>query len=138
VAVLLKNKKANFDYEVLETFQAGLSLSGVMVKLVRNREVTLEGKYIIFQRGKLQIIGLGNSTFSENVALLLQKKEIREIKENLQIKGRSCVILNIKTVGRWLKAEIAVVVGRKKQNKKELLKSRDIDREVRRDFKALT
>lgn len=135
MAILLKNRRASFDYEILETFQAGLSLSGVMTKLIRAKNVTLEGKYIIYQRGKLQIIALGNATFSENVSLLLQKKEVKDIKENLQIKGRSCVILNLKTVGRWLKAEVAVVVGRKKQNKKELIKTREIEREVQRQFR---
>jgi SsrA-binding protein len=136
MAVLVVNKKALFEYKVLESFQAGLSLSGHMVKLLRANKVVINGMFVVYQKGQLQIIGFGNETVRENVPLLLKKKEVDEIAGQIRIKGTSCIILNIKTVGRWLKAEIAVVKGKKLHDKKEDIKKRDIDREIGRDFKG--
>jgi SsrA-binding protein len=93
--ILLTNKKARFEYEILETFQAGLNLSGRMVSLIKNKKVNLLGKYII------------------------------------STKGITCIILNIKRVKRWLKAEIALVRGKKLYDKRADLKKRDLDREQR-------
>ena len=137
MSVLVVNKKAYFEYKVLESFQAGLSLSGYMVKQVRANKVLINGMFVVYQKGQLQIIEFGNEKSRENVALLLNKRELNEIAGQIRIKGVSCIILNIKTVGRWLKAEIAVVKGKKLHDKKEDIKKRDIDREIGRDFKGV-
>jgi SsrA-binding protein len=136
MAVLINNKKAGFDYHILETFQAGLSLSGKMVKLIRAKKVLLDGKFVIFQKNQLQIIGFGNNEIQENVVLLLKKKEIAQIRKELQTKGLTCIPLNIKAVGRWLKAEVGIAKGKKNFDKKEAIKRRDIDREVKRELKT--
>jgi SsrA-binding protein len=78
---------------------------------------------------------LGLVTIRENITLLLKQKEKDEIIGQLSQAGISCVPLNIKTVGRWLKSEIAVVKGKKLHDKKESLKKRDVDREIAREFK---
>jgi SsrA-binding protein len=132
---LLINKKAHFDYSIIESYQAGLSLSGAMVKQIRGGKVVINGLYIVENKGNLSIIGLGNETLRENVNLLLNKKEKNEIIGRLSEKGLSCVPLNIKTVGRWVKSEIAIVKGKKQHDKKDAIKNRDIQREVDRDFK---
>jgi SsrA-binding protein len=137
MAVLIVNKKAHFEYQILESFQAGLSLSGPMVKLVRANKVVINGLFVVHQKGKLQIIGFGNEQMRENVSLLLNKKEKNEIIEQIREKGVSCIPLNIKTVGRWLKAEIAVVKGKKLYDKKDAIKKRDVDREVAREYKGV-
>jgi SsrA-binding protein len=137
MAVLVINKKARFEYSILESFQAGLSLSGHMVKMVRANKVVINGMFVVYQKGQLQIIGFGNEQSRENVALLLNKKEVDEIAGQIRIKGVSCIILNIKTVGRWLKAEVAVVKGKKLHDKKEDIKKRDVDREIGREFKGV-
>jgi SsrA-binding protein len=129
---LATNKKAHFDYHILESFQAGLSLSGKMVKQLRARRVNITGKYIIYQKGQLQIIDFGNDQLRENVVLLLSTKEVGEIRSKLAEKGVSCVVLNIKTVGRWIKAEIAIVKGKKNFDKREDIKKRDLDRDEAR------
>jgi SsrA-binding protein len=134
MAILASNKKAHFDYHILETFQAGLSLSGVMVKQLRQKKVPLAANYIIYQKGQLQIIGFGNDVFRENVPLLLKQKEIKQIQGELKIKGISCVVLNIKTIGRWLKAEIALVKGKKNFDKREDIKKKDLNREEARNM----
>jgi SsrA-binding protein len=130
---LLINKKAHFDYSIIESYQAGLSLSGAMVKQIRGGKVVINGLYIVENKGNLSIIGLGNETLRENVNLLLNKKEKNEIIGRLSEKGLSCVPLNIKTVGRWVKS--AIVKGKKQHDKKDAIKNRDIQREVDRDFK---
>ena len=132
--LILQNKKAGFEYQILEKFSAGLNLSGQMVKQIVNKKVNLQGKFVIFQKGNLEIIGLGNETWQENVALLLSKKEIRKIQGQLSIKGLTCIILNIKRIKRWLKAEIAIVKGKKVFEKKDAIKNREIDREIKRDY----
>lgn len=132
--LILQNKRANFEYQILEKFLAGLSLSGGMVKQVVNKKVNLQGKFVIFQKGNLEIIGFGNEVLSQNVALLLSKKEIRKIHGQLTTPGITCIILNIKRVKRWLKAEIALVKGKKLYEKKDAIKNRDIDREIKRDY----
>ncbi len=130
--VLANNKKAFFDYHILESFQAGLSLSGRMVKELRQKRVQITGSYIIYQKGKLQIIGFGNDKTRENVPLLLQQREVNEIHGALKEKGVSCTVLNIKTVGRWIKAEVALVKGKKNFDKRDDIKKRDLDREEAR------
>ena len=66
--------------------------------------------------------------------LLLNKKEQAEIKSRLYEKGISCVILNIYTLGRWIKAEVAVVRGKKNFDKRETIKKRDLEREEARNL----
>jgi SsrA-binding protein len=135
MAILTTNKKARFDYHILESYQAGLSLSGQMVKEIRGQRVTLSGAFVVFQHNRLEIIGLsGQNGTLQNVPLLLQKKEISEIVGKLSQKGVTCVVLNLKTVGRWIKAEIAVVRGKKNYDKRESLKKRDLDRERARNL----
>lgn len=136
--ILITNKKANFDYEILQKFTAGLSLSGQMVKQIRTKKVPITGKFITINKDKLEIIGLGNQQIIENVPLLLNQKEIKKIKGQLSIKGISCVVLNLQTVGRWLKAEIALAKGKKKFDKREDLKKQDLDREYGRSLKGGT
>lgn len=136
MAVVLRNKKARFDYEILETFQAGLSLSGKMVKLIRGKKIKLASTFVVYQKGRLEIIGLGNNELVENVPVLLNKREVNKIVGSIQQKGVSCVVLDIKTVGRWLKADVAVVRGKAKYDKREVIKKRDLDIEQRRGFLA--
>lgn len=111
-----------------------MSLSGGMVKLIRAKKVVLNGKFIVFQKGVLQILGLGNEEISHNIPLLLSQKEIKEIVKNLQIAGLTCIILSIHTHKRWLKAQIALARGKKNYNKRETIKKRDLDRESRQNL----
>lgn len=134
--VLLINKRAKFDYTILESYQAGLSLSSRMVKAIRANKISLDGKYIILQRGKLIMLDMGTDEWRENITLLLNKKEIQEIARSLATDGVTCVPLNFKSVGRWLKADIAIVRGKKKHDKREAIKKRDIERDIRRGLEA--
>ena len=133
MAVISLNKKARFDYEILETFQAGLSLSGYMVKQIRQKKVHALGLFVVWQNNQLEIIHVGTEAHRENVPLLLKEREINKIREQIRIQGISCVVLNFKTVGRWLKAEIAVVKGKNKSDKRRTLKEKAITRDMARE-----
>ena len=134
MAILISNRRAKYDYVILESYQAGLSLPSKLVKLLRNKKVTLEGKYIIPQQGVLVLLDFGNEEYRANIPLLLNKKEVQEIMYQLETKGISCIPLNIKTVGRWLKSEIALVKGKKAKDKRRSIKERDLDRDLGREI----
>lgn len=130
--LLAQNKRAAFEYTPIQKFEAGLALSGKLVKELRNHRVNLQGRFVIFQQGQLQIIGFGNDVITENVALLVNKKELHSIVEALAQKGVTCVLNKIFTSKRWIKAEIWIAKGKKNYDKREDIKKRDLDREQRR------
>lgn len=129
---IAQNKKARFDYHILDTFHAGLVLSGKMVKQLRSKRINIAGKFIVFQNKQLKILDVGNEHVNENVALLLSKKDQLKIQGELSIKGVSCVPLSIFTTRRWIKTEIALVKGKKDYDKREDKKQQDIQRYVRK------
>lgn len=133
-SLILVNKKASFDFEIIKKYTAGIAASGVMVKKILLKEVNLNGKYIIYQGKKLQIIGLGNDKYLENLELLLGKSQIKAILKEIVVEGISCIPLSIFRQKRWLKCEIAVVKGKTKYDKKNTLKEKDIKREIARNM----
>ncbi len=127
--VLTTNKRVNFDYEVLQKFTAGLCLSGAMVKQIRANRTNIQGKFIVSQNSRLEILGMGNDKITENIPLLLNQKELKKVTGQLTEKGVTCIVLNLKAVGRWLKADIGLVKGKKNYDKREDIKKRDMDRQ---------
>jgi SsrA-binding protein len=90
--IITSNKKARFEYTLLETFQAGLVLTTPGVKGIRKKELNPEGAYIIWQNNRLEII----SRAKENIPLLLEKPEIAKIRKALRDKGVTCILLDYK------------------------------------------
>ena len=143
-----KNKKALFDYEILETFEAGLVLTGSETKSVRNGQVNLKGTFVTFHRDEAYIMNMHVSKYkySGNLPnyepersrkLLLKSKEISYLRGKSQEKGLTIVPISLYSKGRRIKVEIAIGRGKKKFDKRETLKRRDIDRDARRDAKGL-
>lgn len=130
--ILALNRKARFDYHILETFQAGLALTGSQVKSVRAKKINIGVCYVVYQNDRLEIINFGEGEEKTNVPLLLGKREQNQIIGAIAEKGVSCIVLNLKTVRRWLKADIALAKGKKKWDKRETIKKRDLDREARK------
>jgi SsrA-binding protein len=142
---LLENKKIYFDYEILEKFEAGIELLGTEVKSLRIGKGSLVGSYIIIRGGEAYASGMDIAAYQEKNApldydskrlrrLLLSKKEIRGLTAIEAKKGLTIVPISIYNKGHKLKLEIAIVKGKKTHNKKASQKSRDIEREVRREF----
>ncbi|MBU1896040.1 SsrA-binding protein SmpB [Patescibacteria group bacterium] len=140
------NKKARFDYEILETLEAGFVLTGQEVKSIRNGGVKLTGGFITFHNDIpfLTNVNIPKYKYSgilpeyepeRSRKLLLNKKEIAYLRGKSQVAGLTIVPLSIYTKGRHIKIEIGIAKGKKKYDKRKVLKKRELDREVRRSMK---
>lgn len=138
------NKKAFFDYEILDTFEAGLVLEGHEIKSIRLGSVNLKGNFIHFWKDGLYVeaMHIGPYKFATDKVispmrkrkLLLHKKEIEKILTQCKQKGISTTILEIYFKGPLLKAKIGLVRGKKLHDKRETLKKKD---ELRQTQQAL-
>lgn len=141
-----ENRKMRFDYETLETFEAGIELLGTEVKAVRGGKMSLDGSFVIVRGGEVFLINaniqpyqLANTPLDydplRNRKLLLTAKEIGELggteKTNLTI-----VPMSVYNKDRKIKIKIALVKGKKLHDKRENTKKRETDRELRREYKG--
>ena len=144
---LVQNKKAHFDYEILERYEAGLELFGPEVKALRGGHGSLEGSHITVRGGEAYLIGAtippyqpGNTPKGydpmRNRRLLLTKEEIAELAVKETAKGLTIVPISVYNKGRNLKVEIAVVRGKKAYDKREAIKKREASRDVLREIKS--
>lgn len=146
MANYVQNRKAHFDYEILEKYECGIELLGTEVKSVRGGQVSLEGAFVIIRGAEAFIINANIKAYQvanapkdydplRNRKLLLTKKEILELAETEKNKSLTIVPLAMYNKGRKIKVEIALVKGKKKHDKRETLKKRDTERELRREYK---
>ena len=148
--MLLENKKAYFDYEILEKIEAGLELLGWEVKSLKSKRGSLTGSRVIIRGGEAFLVGLsvqpyqtknapsegaGSEAGQRIIKLLLTKKEIKYLDGKLEQKGLTMVPLKLYTLGRKIKTELGLARGKKKYEKKEKIKKRDTEREIRREMK---
>lgn len=142
-----ESRKVRFNYEILETLEAGVELFGYEVKSVKAAQVSLEGAYIIVRGGEAYVIGMHISPYQNantpkdydplrTRKLLLTKKEIRELADKEATKGLTIVPLSLYSKGRRIKVSIGIVRGKKQFDKRETIKKRDTDREIRRTLKG--
>ncbi len=142
-----ENRKARFDYEILEKFEAGIELLGTEVKSVRGGRMSLEGAFVIVRGGEAYIINSNIPPYQvantpkdydalRNRKLLLTKKEIIELAGNEKNKSLTIVPISVYNKNRKIKVEIALVKGKKKHDKRETTKKRETDREIRRTLKS--
>ena len=140
------NKKAHFNYEILETFEAGLVLFGTEVKSIRAGKARLEGGHIIVRGGEAYLVGIGIPSFQPiNTAksydperarkLLLSKKELEELERATEHARLTAVPLSLYNKGRQIKLGFALARGKKKADKRESLKERDTKRDIARTLK---
>lgn len=143
--IIHKNKKAFFDYEVLEQFKAGVMLLGPEIKSVRLGNVNLKGSYISLQDGKPVLKGANIARYKYDQAenydsfrdrtLLMNKAELIKIEKHLNTQGVTIVPLEIGLDGRYAKLMVGIVRGKKKFDKREVIKRRQSDREIGRAMK---
>ena len=142
-----ENRKARFDYEIVEKYEAGIELLGQEVKSVRSGQMSLEGAFVIIRGGEAFLINANIPPYQvknaakdydplKNRKLLLTKKEIGELAESGKNKSLTIVPISVYNKGRKIKVNIALVKGKKKFDKRESLKKRDTEREVRREYKG--
>lgn len=140
----IKNKKAFFDYHMIEDFTAGIQLVGSEIKSIREGNITLKGSHCFVDNGELFVKGMDIQTYKHsgvvashdpkrNKKLLLKKKEIRKIEEELKVKGITVVVTGLFLTKRgFAKLNIALAKGKKSYDKRESMKKRDIEREMKR------
>lgn len=141
--VLAENKKAFFDYEILKRFSAGLELLGTEVKSIKEGKINLRGAFIAVRGNEAYLIGADIPAYQPKNAskdydatrarkLLLSRSEIYELREAESTKGLTIVPLLVYNKGRFLKIDIAIARGKKKFDKRQAIKKRDIEREIKR------
>ncbi len=142
---LATNKKANFDYKLLETFEAGLVLFGHEVKAIKDGHISLKGAYISFRYlnggAELYLIGAHVSKYRHagnlpdynpirERKILLRNKEIKHLLGKKEENGLTLVPVKIYTKHSLIKMELALAEGKKKFDKRDDLKKKDLDRQI--------
>ena len=138
--LIASNKKALHDYFVVQKLEAGLVLTGTEMKSLREGKANLKDSYVTFERGEAFLTGTHISPYSHgNIQnhdpertrkLLLHKREIDKLRVLTVEKGLTVVPLRLYFKGNKVKAEIAVVRGKKQYDKRETEKKREADRET--------
>lgn len=139
------NRKARFDYSILETFEAGMVLTGSEVKSLRQGNCRLKDSYLVFRKSEPYIQSVYISPYRPSAdrnheperrrKLLMNSSEIKKLIGQLQQKGLSCVPLKIYFKNRIAKVEMALVKGKKRGDKREAVKRKEMDRLARRAMK---
>lgn len=141
--MLLENRKATFNYEFLEKLDAGIELFGFEVKSLRGKLGSLEGAYVIVRGKEAFMVGAYIPAYQpknapkgyeerRNRKLLLTKKEIEVLAGAESKKGLTIVPLSVYNRGRKLKVLLAIARGKKKFDKRETIKRRETERDMRR------
>jgi len=141
----VENKKARFEYEVVETFEAGIILTGAEVKSIKAGQANLTGARIIEKDGKLFVVGMSVPKYQFATdpeydpgrirELLFHKKEITSILAKKEAGGLTLIVLSAYNKGDLVKLEIGLVRGKKKYEKREQLKKRDEELALARRLK---
>jgi SsrA-binding protein len=144
--VQIKNKRATFDYEVVETFEAGIVLTGTEIKSIRMSKASLVDTFCLVEHGEVWVKNMyvgeyfygtyNNHSSRRDRKLLLNKKEIRKIDTAIRNSGFTVVPLRLFINDKGLaKLVIAIAKGKKEYDKRESIKERDDKREIDRAFK---
>ena len=143
---LIHNKKAGFNYEFLEKHEAGIKLLGFEVKALKNGQGSLEGAYVIVRGEEAFVVGMQIPPYQPANTpknydpmrprkLLLAKKEIRALAGIEDKKGLTIVPVSVYNKKQKIKVEIAVGRGKKQYDKRESIKKKDTERELKRELK---
>lgn len=141
----LRNRRASFDYEILETFEAGLELTGSEVKSLRGGQGSIAEAYARTRGGEVWLEGANIPIYNEASynnheptrprKLLLKKREIAEIAKGLERKGLTLVPLKLYFKGGWAKLYVALARGKKRYDKRQDEAKKDAKRQMERALK---
>ena len=143
---LLENKKARFDYEILDEYEGGIELRGFEVKSLRQKKGSIREAYVSIHNSEVFLVGAHIPAYQpknapadydpyRNRKILLTKKEIQKLIGKEKMRGLTLVPLSMYTKGRRIKIKIAVAKGKKKYDKRETIRKRETQREIRRTSK---
>ncbi|MBK9406247.1 MAG: SsrA-binding protein SmpB [Ignavibacteria bacterium] len=142
IKIITSNRKANFEYSILSKYEAGIVLFGTEVKSLRDSKVNIQDSYGRIINDEVWLINasineykfgnINNHDPLRNRKLLLNKREIRKIKQELQEKGLTLVPLKIYFKGSKIKIELGIAKGKKLYDKRESIKKRETERKLSR------
>jgi SsrA-binding protein len=140
--VLISNRKARYEYFILETLEAGIVLSGTEVKSIRMGNANLQDSFAVLRNGEVWVEGMHISPYEQGTTnshdpkrkrkLLLQKKEIRKLAVKGNEKGLTLVPLSVYFKGPYAKVELGVARGKKTFDKRQAIAERDAKRNLDR------
>jgi len=140
------NKKAFYEYDILEKYEAGLSLKGSEVKAIRESKANIKESYIRVKDNELFIIGMNISKYSHEgysshdpmreKKLLVHKYEIKKIREAVEEKGKTIIPLSLYYKNGKVKIQFAIAKGRKLWDKRNYKKEQDVNREIDKSMKG--
>jgi len=144
--IAASNRKAYHEYHILDKYEAGIELFGTEVKSLREAQANLKESYVIVRKNQAWISGMHINRYSNtgheghdptrNRRLLLNKREILKIKQNIEQKGLTVVPLKLYfSKNGWAKVEIGLAKGKKIFDKKNSIKERDIKRDMQREIR---
>ncbi len=148
MSTLAKNKKVHYDYQVIEEFEAGLVLTGAEVKSIKLGHLSLMGAFVSLKDGKAILKNMYISPYIKAGAdqskydpeqerkLLLNKKEILHLTSKMKDKGLTIIPISVYTTRRLIKVKIALVKGKKKYDKRQDIKKKDIQKNIRNKLKS--
>jgi len=145
--ILAENKKAYFNYQILEKFEAGIALIGQEVKSIKLGRINLAGSYVVIKDEEVYLMGCHIPPYQPRNApsdynpersrkLLLKKSEINSLIGRTKQKGLTLMPLRMYTKNGKIKLEFGIVKGRKMTDKREIIKKREIEREIDRELKS--
>ena len=141
--MVIKNKKASYNYQLLERFEAGIELVGAEVKAIRSGKANITHAYAKIIDGQVYLINAkipvkDKKDYQEDRSrkLLLHKNEIIAITTEIKAKRLTLVPTKLYTKGRLIKAEIAIAKSKRKFQKKETLKRRSIERDIEKELRG--
>ena len=138
------NRKARHDYDILDTYIAGISLKGSEVKAIRNGSMSLKEAFITIKNGEVFLknanISIPINAFEKinekrDRKLLLNKSEIRKLQKETEKKGYTIIPLEVFRKNNFYKVKIGLAIGLKKYDKRQKLKEKDQKREMEKNFK---
>ena len=137
--VNIVNRRAKHEYEFMDTYQAGMVLTGVEVKFIRDGKLSFVDSYCMFHDGELfmknvSISGIGTDNIKRVRKLLLRKRELVKLQKSLD-KGLSIIPYRIYQKKNTLKVDIVLARGKKLHDKRQTLKEKDIQKEISRLLK---
>ena len=143
IKVLQTNKKAYFNYEVLEDLEAGISLAGTEVKSIRSGRFSFVDSYVKIENGEMILIGftiqpydkgsIFNHVSDRNRRLLVHKQEIKRLRRKVEEKGLTLVPTKVYLKGNLVKMQVSLCRGKALHDKKETIKERDLSRQAQRE-----
>jgi len=146
MSILAKNRKAVFDYKLLDKYRAGIVLTGQEVKSVKTGHISLKGSFVTLKKNELYLTNatippyqyageLKNYDPTRSRKLLLKKSEIKSLIGKIHARGLTLVPIQVYTKKRLIKLRFAVAQGKKQYDKREDLKKKESQRKIKRTLK---